>query len=93
MDTEPLQDSGHVHSDEDMSLNPFDDSTIDHDVQTTERPKLYNKALFLLKLKEEQRLPQVVINSLIGDISTLLEEENLSLKKCHPVHGGGACIS
>ena len=37
-------------------------------------------ALFLLKLKEE-RLPQVVINSLIGDVSTLLEEEILSLKK------------
>ena len=72
------------HTQFDMSLNPYDDSTIDHDVETPtdhEKPKLYNKALFLLKLKEEQRLPQVVINSLIGDVSTLLEEEILSLKK------------
>ena len=37
-------------------------------------------AVFLLKVKEEQRLSQVAINGLIGDITTLLEE-NLSLKK------------
>ena len=85
MDTEDplLRDSEHihVHSDEEMTLHPLDDSTIDHDVPTDcERPKLYNKALFLLKLKEEQRLSQVAINSLIGDISTLLEEHT-SLKK------------
>jgi len=45
-----------------------------------ERPKLYNKALFLLKLKEERRSSKVAVNGLIGDISTLLEEEILSLK-------------
>ena len=64
-----------MHSDQDMSLYPSDDSTIDHDLQATdhEKSKLYDKALFLLK-QEVQRLPQVVINSLISDISTLLVE-------------------
>ena len=82
MDVDSLQDSEHVYADEEMS-NLFDDSAIDHEEQTTnyEIPKLYNKALFLLKLKEEKRLPQVVLNSLIGDISTLLEEEISSLQK------------
>ena len=81
MDTEePLpEDSEYIHSDE-MTLNPSDNATTDYAVQT-ERPKLYNKALFLLKLKEEQRLSQVTINNLIGDVSTLMEEENVSLKK------------
>ena len=36
--------------------------------------------MLLLKLKEERRLPQVTIDHLVGDISTLLEEELLSLK-------------
>ena len=83
MDTgEVQQDSQHVHGgDEEMMVNPFDDSTVCNDVQTDcGRPKLYNKALFLLKLNGE-RLSQVAINSLIGDVSTLLEEETLSLKK------------
>ena len=82
MDVGYLQDSEHEHADEEIS-NPLDDSAVDHDVQTSkhEYPKLYNKALFLLKLKEDNRLPQVVINSLISDISTLLEEEISSLQK------------
>ena len=90
MDTEHTQDPEHIHGDEGMSLHPLDDSTIDHDVLTDcERPKLYNKALFLLKLKEEQRLSQVAINSLIGDYW-----KNKHHKKgCHPVYAGGACIS
>ena len=46
-----------------MSLHPLDDSI----PTDCERLKLYNKALF----------PQVAINSLIGDISTLLEEEHM----------------
>ena len=83
MDTgEVQQDSQHVHgSDEEMMVNPFDDSTVCNDMQTDcGRHKLYNKALFLLKLNAE-RLSQVAINSLIGDVSALLEEETLSLKK------------
>ena len=47
MDAEPQQDSEHIHSDEDISLNPYDDSTIDHDVQIPtvhEKPKLYNSS-------------------------------------------------
>jgi len=83
MDTGEVQeDYQHVHgSDEEMMVNPFDDSTVYNDVQTDcGRHKLYNKALFLLKLSAE-RLSQVAINSLIGDVSTLLEEETLSLKK------------
>jgi len=44
------------------------------------RPKLYNRAMLLLKLKEERRLPQVTIDNLVSDVGTLLEEELLSLK-------------
>ena len=75
-----LQNSDHeaTHSIEEMDSAPFDDSLTE---VSAERPKLYNKALFLLKLKEERRLSQVAVNGLIGDISTLLEEEILSLKK------------
>ena len=61
------------YSVEEMDSAHFDEpmaqASADH-----ERSKLYNKALFLLKLKEEQRLLQLTVNSLIGDISTLLEE-------------------
>lgn len=57
------------------NLNPSDSTDVPAD-----RPKSYNKALFLLKLKEEQRLPQVAVDGLIGDISILLEEI-LSLKQ------------
>lgn len=60
-----------------MDVAPFDDLITK---VATERTKLYNKALFLLKLKEERRLSQVAVNGLIGDISILLEEEILSLK-------------
>ena len=86
MDMEEQQDSQYIlESDEEMMVNPssFDDSlTVHHDVQTDHgKPPLYNKALFLLKLKEEQRLSQVAINNIIVDISTLLEEETLSIKK------------
>lgn len=51
------------------------------DVPVSERPKLYNKAMFLLKLKQERRLSQMAIDGLISDITTLLEEELSSLKK------------
>ena len=76
------EDSQHVHgSDEEMMVNPFDDSTVCNDVQTDcGRHKLYNKALYLLKINAE-RLSQVAFNSLISDVSTLLEKEALSLKK------------
>ena len=47
MDTEHIQDPEHIHGDEGMSLMTYD-VAID-----CERPKLYNKALFLLKLKED----------------------------------------
>ena len=77
MDTEEpiVQDSEYVQNEE-ITSNDFDDSSIPE----VPRPKLYNKALFLLKIKDERRLSQVAINGLIGDITTLLEE-NLSLKK------------
>ena len=71
-----IQDSEYVQSDEEMTSNHFDNSLIPE----VSRPKLYNKALFLLKIKEERRLSQVAINGLIGDITTLLGEEYLSLK-------------
>ena len=70
-----LQDSEHVYSIE-GSPNPSESTDV-----LTNRPKTYNKALFLLKLKEERRLPQVAVDGLIGDISILLDEEILSLKQ------------
>lgn len=63
----------------------------------TNRPynHVYNKALFLLKLKEERRLPEGAVDGLIGDISILLEEEILSLKQniTQYMQEGHACIS
>ena len=70
VNTEDTHESS-SHSIEEMDSAPFDEPVTE---ASTERPKLYNKALFLLKLKEEQRLSQLVVNGLIGDISTLLEE-------------------
>ena len=67
-----------THGIEEMDSVCFDDPVTE---VSAERPKLYNKALFLLKLKEERRLSQLAVNGLIGDISTLLEEEISSLKK------------
>jgi len=64
-----LQGPKPTYSNEEMDAAPFDDSITK---VAAERPKLYKKALFLLKLKEERRLSQVVVNGLIGDISTLL---------------------
>ena len=78
MDVDSLQDSEHGYADEEMS-NLFDDSAIDHEEQTTnyEIPKLYNKALFLLKLKEE----------IAGRRNIIITKRN------HSVHAGGACIT
>ena len=50
------------------------------DVPVSERPKLYNKAMYLLKLKHERRISQVAIDGLISDTATLIEEELLSVK-------------
>ena len=66
-----------MYGTEEMDSVSFDDPVTEVSI---ERPKLYNKALFLLKIKEERRLSQLAVNGLIGDISTLLEEEILSLK-------------
>jgi len=49
--------------------------------QDDNRPVLYNKAMFILKLKEERRLTQVAIDGLIDDVASLLEEETLTLMK------------
>jgi len=49
--------------------------------QDDNRPVLYNKAMFILKLKEERRLTQVAIDGLIDDVASLLEEETLTLIK------------
>ena len=80
---------------EEMDSVSFDDPVTEVSI---ERPKLYNKALFLLKIKEERRLSQLAVNGLIGDISTLLEEEILSLKtnviKCmHEEHASTELIT
>ena len=72
-----LQGAKPTYSNEEMDAAPFDDLITE---VAAERPKSYNKALFLLKLKEERRLSQVAVNGLISDISILLEEEILSLK-------------
>ena len=48
-----LQGFEPTYSNEEMDAAPFDDSITE---VAAERPKLYNKALFLLKLKEERRL-------------------------------------
>ena len=84
-----------THSIEEMDSVCFDDPVTEI---SAERPKLYNKALFLLKLKEERRLSQLAVNGLIGDISTLLEEEISSLKKdvikcMHEEHASTELIS
>ena len=74
----PESDHEPTHSIEEMDMTPFNDLLTE---ASAERPKLYNKALFLLKLKEEWRWSQTAVNGLIGDISILLEEEITSLKK------------
>ena len=90
-----LDHETHIYGTEEMDSVSFDDPVTE---VSTERPKLYNKALFLLKLKEERRLSQLAVNGLIGDISTLLEEEILSLKnnviKCmHEEHASTELIT
>ena len=74
-----LDHETHMYGAEEMDSVCFDDPVTEISTER-ERPKLYNKALFLLKLKEERRLSQLAVNGLIGDISTLLEEEISSLK-------------
>ena len=69
------QDSSNYDADTDVIGN---DSTTT--AQDDDPPLLHNKAMFILKLKEERRLTQVAIDGLIDDVSTLLEEV-LSLKK------------
>ena len=64
-----LDHETYMYSTKEMDSASFDDPVTE---VSTERPKLYNKAL---KLKEERRLSQLAVNGLIGDISTLLEEE------------------
>ena len=73
---ESLDHETDMYGTEEMDSVSFDDPVTEVSI---ERPKLYNKALFLLKIKE-RRLSQLAVNGLIGDISTLLEEEILSLK-------------
>ena len=94
---EALDHETHMYGADEMDSVSNDDPVTEVSTER-ERPKLYNKALFLLKLKEERRLSQLAVNGLIGDISTLLEEEILSLKskviKCmHEEHASTELIT
>ena len=74
---EPLLQDFDYKPIEEMDSASFDDPVAKVSIQ---RPKLYNRALFLLKIKKERKLSQVAVNDVIGDIFTLLEEKILSLK-------------
>lgn len=56
------------------------EANCDNEMQCTPRPISYNKALFILKAKEERRITQRAIDGLICDISILFEEELSKIK-------------
>ena len=67
-----------IHDDLNQESSSTDESALVQDTPIV-RPKLYNRAMLLLKLKEERWLPQVTTDNLVADVGTLLEEELLSL--------------
>ena len=73
-------ESSEEQNDDNITVaDPYENHNFD-DLNVDQSPTLHNKALFLLKLKEERRVSQRAINGIVDDMNTLFEEELATLK-------------